>query len=821
MGTLIQDLRYGVRMLWKNPGFTLVVVLALALGIGANTAIFSVVNAVLLRPLPFEQPEQLVMVWETHPFGRQLGYEHLPGSTANFIDWQRRSDVFTELAALDSWSAVLTGNNEPERLTGVKASANLFALLRLNPAQGRAFVPDEDRPGNNRVVVVSHGLWQRRFGSDPTLVGKSLTLDGDNYTVIGIMPAQSSFPQNMGLPAYFDFEQKTDLWTPIALTDEQTKNRGSHHIGVVGRLKPGVGIEQAQTQLTNIMRGLEQEYPDDNKEWGAAVVSLHEQVVGKSRGAILILLGAVGFVLLIACANVANLLLARAASRQRELAIRTALGATRVRVVRQLLTESVLLSLLGGVLGVWLAMWGVDLLVALSPGTIPRTAEIGIDNRVLGYTLLISLLTGVVFGLLPALQSSKPELNEMLKEGGRSGSGGPRRERARRLLVISEVALALVLLISAGLLLKSFVRLQNVKPGFAPEGVLTAEIGLPEQKYRDDRQIADFYRQTIARVKTLPGVEAVGAVSHLPLSGAEEIDGFTIEGREPVAAGLVQSADFRIVAPEYFRSMSIPLIRGRHLNEQDRADATPVMIIDETFARRFFPNEDPLGKRIDEQGSRTRHSFFTVVGVVGGVKHDKLNAEARPTMYISYEQSGWLSLTLTVRTAAGDPNALAGAVRREVLAVDKDQPVTKLAPMTEIFAEAVAPQRFNALLLNLFAAVAMILAIVGIYGVIAYTVAQRSHEMGIRIALGASRRDILRLVVGQAMLTTLFGVSLGLAGAFALTRLMSKLLYEVSATDPAIFAGVALLLALVALFASYIPARRATKVDPMVALRYE
>jgi putative ABC transport system permease protein len=807
-------------MLWKNPGFTVVVVLALALGIGANTAIFSVVNAVLLRPLPFEQPEQLVLVWETHPFGRQLGYTHLPGSTANFTDLKQRSDVFSELAALDSWNTVLTGNNEPERLTGVKVSANLFTLLRMNPAQGRGFVADEDRPGNNRVVVVSHGLWQRRFGGDPSLVNKTLTLDGETYTVIGIMPEHASFPQNMGLPAYFDFEQKTDLWTPIALTDEETKNRGSHHIGVVGRLKPGVGIEQAQAQLSNIMSALEQEYPDDNKEWGMAVVSLHEQVVGKSRGAILILLGAVGFVLLIACANVANLLLARAASRQRELAIRTALGASRGRIMRQLLTESVLLALLGGVLGVWLAMWGVDLLIALSPGTIPRTAEIGIDNRVLGYTLLISLVTGVVFGLLPALQSSKPALNEMLKEGGRSGGGSPRRERARRLLVVSEVALALVLLISAGLLLKSFLRLQNVKPGFAPEGVLTAEIGLQEQKYKDERRIADFYRQTIARVKTLPGVESVGAVSHLPLSGAEEIDGFTIEGRETLAAGLVQSADFRVIAPEYFQSLGIPLIRGRHFNEQDRADSTPVMIVDETFARRFFPGEDPLGKRINEQGSRWPHSFFTVVGIVGGVKHSQLNGEARPTMYLSYEQSGWTSLTLTVR-AAGDPNMLAAAVRREVLAVDKDQPVTKIAPMSEVFSKAVAPQRFNALLLNLFAAVAMILAVVGIYGVIAYTVAQRSHEMGIRIALGATRRDILRLVVGQAMLTTLLGVALGLAGAFALTRLMSSLLYEVSATDPAIFAGVALLLALVALLASYLPARRATKVDPMVALRYE
>jgi putative ABC transport system permease protein len=809
-------------MLWKSPGFTLVTVLALALGIGANTAIFSVVNTVLLRPLPFERPEQLVLLWETHPFGKQLGYEHLPGSTANFVDWRSRNDTFEGLAALNSWNVALTGRDEPQRLTGVKASANLFSLLRVEPAAGRGFLADDERPGANRVVVISHGLWQRRFGSDPSVLNQTLTLDGDSYTVVGIMPAGVSFPQDMGMPAFFDFSAKTDLWTPYVFTDRETQNRGSHHIAVVGRLKEGVRLEQAQAQLDNIARQLEEQHPQDNKDWRVAAVSLHEQVVGKSRLAILILLGAVGFVLLIACANVANLLLARATARQKEIAIRTALGASRWRVVRQLLTESVLLAFVGGALGVWLAMWGVDLLVALSPGNLPRPAEIGIDRRVLGYTFLVSLATGILFGLIPALHSSRPDFSEALKEGGRGASGSPRRQRARSLLVVSEVALALVLLISAGLLLKSFVGLQKVQPGFAPDNLLTVEIGLPEQKYADDRRIADFYRQLIARVQSLPGAEAVGAVSHLPLSGAEEIDGFSIEGRpDPREGGLVQSADFRVIAPDYFRAMGIPLLRGRAFDARDRADATGVMIIDETFARRFFPGEDPLGKRIDEDGSRTRHSFFEVVGVVGSVKHASLSADARPAMYVSYEQSGWLSMTLTVRTAAGDPANLAAAVRREVSAVDKDQPVTKISTMGETFARAVAPQRFNMLLLGIFAAVAMILATVGIYGVISYTVSQRSREMGIRIALGASRRDILKLVVGQAMLMALVGVVVGLAGALALTRLMSGLLYGVSATDPSIFVSISLLLAAVALLASYLPARRAMKVDPIIALHYE
>jgi putative ABC transport system permease protein len=813
-------LRYGLRMLRKSPGFTLVTVLVLALGIGANTAIFSVVNTVLLRPLPFERPEQLVLLWETHPFGKQLGYDHLPGSTANFSDWRRQTDLFEGMAALDSWNVALTGGVEPQRLTGVKASANLFSLLRVQPLAGRVFLPEDERTGASRVVVISHGLWQRRFGSDPSILGTPLTLDGDSYTIVGIMPAGVSFPQDMGLPAFFDFSAKTDLWTPYALTDEETQNRGSHHIAVVGRLKEGATIAQAQAQLDNLARQLEAQHPEDNKDWRVAVISLHEQVVGQSRPAILILLAAVGFVLLIACANVANLLLARATARQKEIAIRHALGATRGRVVRQLLTESVLLSLSGGLLGVWLAMWGIDLLVALSPGHLPRPAEIGIDNRVLGYTFLVSLLTGIVFGLIPALQSSRPDFNEALKEGGRGASGSPRRVRARSLLVVSEVALALVLLISAGLLLKSFVSLQNVQPGFVPDNLLTVEIGLPEQKYADDMRIADFYRQLIARVQRLPGAEAVGAVSHLPLTGAEEIDGFSIEGRPAPVAGLTQSADFRIIAPDYFRAMRIPLLRGRHFDERDRRDAPGVMIIDEAFARRFFPGEDSLGKRIDEDGSRTSHSFLTVVGVVGSVKHSGLSAETRPMMYVSYEQSGWLDMTLTIR-AAGDPANLAAAVRREVQAVDKDQPVTNISTMADTFARAVAPQRFNMLLLGLFAAVAMILATVGIYGVIAYTVSQRSREMGIRIALGASRGDILKLVVGQAMLMALAGVGVGLLAALLLTRLISGLLYGVSATDPVIFVSLSLLLAGVALLASYIPARRAMKVDPIIALHYE
>ena len=821
MGQLWQDVGYGLRALRKSPGFALVALAALALGIGANTAIFSVVNTVLLRPLPFDRPEQLLMVWQTHPFGKKLGYDQLPTSPADFADWRRAADAFEELSAMAGGSWNLTGAGAAERVSGARVSANLLRLLRVRPAAGRDFLPEEETYGRHRVVILGHGFWQRRFGGDPQVIGRTLTLDGDPYQIVGVMPKDFSFPKGMGINPALGLDEDLALWTPLALPAAEAQRRGSHFIATVGRLRDGATAEQSRAQLAAVAKRLEEQYPRQSKDWGVTVNTLHEQAVGKSRPAILLLLGAVCFVLLIACANVANLLLARAAARRKEIAIRAALGAGRWRIVRQLLTESVLLSLLGGVAGALLALWGVDALVALSPGNIPRAAEIGIDARVLLFTLAVSLATGVVFGLAPALQSSRPDLSESLKEGGRGGAGSPGRQRVRSALVVAEVALALVLLAGAGLLVKSFVRLQNVNPGFDYKHVLTATIFLPDSRFTEDRQRADVYRQVLSRVRALPGVEAAGGVSQLPLGGEEEIDGLTIEGRpQPAGGENVLTAQFRVVSTDYFRALRIPLLKGRHFDEHDTGEAQGVMIVDETFARRYFPGEDPLGKRVDEQGSLTPKGYLTVVGVVAAVRHTSLDADPKPMMYVPSEQSPWHTMALTVR-ARTDPAALASAVRSEVAAVDPDVPLSKVGTLEEVFDRAVAPQRFNTLLLAAFAAAAVILAAVGIYGVIAYSVTQRSHEMGVRIALGAQGSDILRLVVGQAMAMTLLGVALGIAFALALTRTMKAMLFEVSPSDPAIFASVALLLTLVALAASYFPARRATKVDPLLALRYE
>ena len=819
METLIKDIRYAFRGLLTHPGFTLVAVITLALGIGANSAIFTVVNAVLLRPLPFAAPEQLVFIWQTHPFGKRIGVDQLPSTNADFQDWQDQSNLFEGMSMVDSWGGNLTGGDTPEHVDGAKISVNLFSLLRARPLLGGDFTAAQATPGNNRVVILSHKLWQRRFGGDPNVVGRQLQIDGEPYTVQAVMGPDFVFPKDVGLPDYFPFA-KTEMWLPIALTEKQRANRGSHHLAVIARLKPGVTLAQAQSQMASIARNVEQENPKQSKDWGTSVNLVHEQVVGASRKAILILLGAVGFVLLIACANVANLLLARSLSRQKEIAIRTALGAGRARIVRQLLTESILLSLLGGALGVVLASWSVKLL-AFSADKLPRVAEINIDTRVLLFTLGISLATGVLFGLVPALQVSKTDITESLKESGRSAMGGRHHQRARNLLVVSEVALSLILLVGAGLLAKSFVRLQNVSGGFASDHLLTVNLALPQEKYKDDALKAQFFKQVVERLGGLPGVEAAAAVSQLPLSGQEELDSFSIEGRtESVEAPPVQTADFRVITPDYFRAMQIPLLKGRFFNEQDAANTTYSMIIDESFARRFFPGEDPLGKRINEDGSRSNHGFAAIIGVVGGVKHTDVKAEARPTMYVPAAQSPWEFMTLVIRSS-GDPAALTSAVRQEVWAVDNDQPLSEIATMEQLFSKAVAPQRFNMLLIGLFAALALALATIGIYGVIAYSVTQRAQEMGVRLALGASSSDILRLIVGQAVRTSLLGVGLGIIAALALTRVMTSLLFEVSATDPLVFAGLSALLIVVTLVASYIPARRATKVDPLVALRYE
>jgi putative ABC transport system permease protein len=813
MESLWQDMRYGVRMLLKRPGFTLVAVLALALGIGANSAIFSVVNAVLLRPLPFEDPERLVMVWERRP---RQNRDAVPASPADFIDWQQQNQVFERMTAHMTRAFNLTGAGEPEQIIGQLVTPDFFNVLGVKAALGRTLLPEVDKPGGERAVVLSHALWQRRFGGDRNLVGQSIRLNDESFTVVGIMPPEFQYP-----------EANSEMWaasrgvapeTTLPGNPDPATIRSLHYLNVLARLKPGVTRAQAQAEMETISSRLESQYPDANTGHTTRVVSLHEQLVGDVRAALLVLLGAVGFVLLIACANVANLLLARATARQKEMSIRTALGAGRLRLIRQMLTESLLLSLAGGAVGLMLALWGVDLLVALSPEDLPRLKEVGLDGRVVGFTLAVSVLTGMIFGLAPALQVSKQDLGVALKESGRSSTGGFGRRRTRNLLVVSEVALALVLLIGAGLMVRSFWRLQGVDPGFNPQNVLTMELSLSASKYAKEEQMADFYKQVIGRIETLPGVESVGATWMLPLSGQDAGSGLEVEGRPAASPGEGTRSAFSSITPRYFRTMEIPLIRGRDFTDQDTATAPGVVIINESFARRFFPGEDPLGRRLRRGAPDS--PWLTVVGIVGDVKHTSLTDEPRTEMYLAALQTPFPFMNVVVRTAS-DPTSLMAAIRQEVWAVDRDQPVASVDTMQHLVANSVAGARFNTLLFGVFATVAMILSAVGIYGIMAYSVIQRTQEIGIRMALGAGRHDIIRMVVGQGMTLALVGVVIGLLAAFALTRVMSSLLYGVTATDPLTFAGVSLGLTVVALVACYIPARRATKVDPMVALRYE
>jgi putative ABC transport system permease protein len=810
LSTLMQDIRYGFRMLWKSPVFTVVTVLALALGIGANTAIFSVINAVLLRPLPYREAEQLVLLWEKNP--RLVDLKRMWVSYPDFLDWKSRNEVFEKIAVYRSGGANLTGGTEPERIQVAEVSADFFAVLGVGPMLGRTFLPEEDRDGATPSIVISHGLWQRRFGSDPSIVGKPLLLDGASFTVIGVMPASFSYPERPSQPI--------EAWAPVGLNAGQPSfiRRGNHPgLTAIARLKPGVTFDQARANMEAVARSLAQQYPDSNEETTITATTLNEELTGDVRPALLVLLAGVAFVLLIACTNVANLLLARATARQKEIAIRTALGASRLRVVRQLLTESILLSLLGGALGLLLALWGVDLLLAVSPGDIPRLNDAGIDSHVLVFSFAISLLTGLIFGLVPALQASKLDLTDTLKEGGRGLSGSLQRNRVRSLLVVSELALALVLLVGAGLMIKSFVRLQRVDPGFRPEHVLVARIPLPTPKYEEpSRQIA-FFQQVMERVKALPGVQVAGIGSSPPLSAGSWQSGAGIEGR--VMKDFL--IDINIVSPDYLRALGIPLERGRAFTDQDTDAAVPVVLIDQDLADRYFAGEDPIGKRMGfDRDKNGKPIWREIVGVVGHVKNYGLDAESRVQIYVPYLQVPDSSMSLIVR-AEGDPGQLAPEIRREIIATDKDQPVAYLRTMDDFLSKSVAQPRFNMLLLAIFAGVALLLAAVGIYGVIAYSVVQRTHEIGIRMALGAGRRDILSLVVRQGMTLALIGIAIGLVAAFMLTRVMASLLFNVSATDPLTFIGVSVLLSLVALLAIYIPARRAMRVDPMEALRYE
>jgi putative ABC transport system permease protein len=804
---LLHDLRYAARLQRKNPGFTVVAVIALALGIGANTALFSVVNTVLLRPLPYKDPERLVMVWED---ASRQGYPRDTPAAANFVDWRDQNQVFEGMAAMYDTSFNLTGTGDPERLEGRSVSASLFPLLGVEPQIGRVFTAAEDQPGAQRVVLLSYALWQQRFGGDPGIVGRSLTLNGEGYVVVGVMPARFQFPSS-----------DDQAWVPIAFTQEEAANRGRHYLQVVARLKPGVSLGQAQSEMNTIGSRLQQQYPQFNTDVGVAVQPLHEHLVGDIKPALLILLGAVGLVLLIACANVANLLLARAAARQKEIAVRVALGARRWRLIRQFLTESLLLSTLGGLVGLVIAYGGLIVLKAFIPENISQAREISMDLKVLGFTFLVSVTTGLIFGLAPAIQAARFNQIETLKEGGRDAATGGSGKRLRSVLVTAEVAISLVLLIGAGLLINSFLRLRNVDPGFRADNLLTMKIVLPESKYEEMERRSAFYTDLIQRVQSLAGVRSAAVTTNLPLYRHGNSIGIGIEGQPAPPPGQERIIVTRIVSPGYFNTMGIPLVRGRQLSEQD-TDTTPnVVVISETMARRYWPGEEAIGKRIAVGRIRKPEDWIQVIGVVKDVRQFELTAESKPQMYLTYRQAGFFDAQDLVVKTDVDPASLAATVRKAVWEIDKDQPVSNIRTMEEILADSIARQRFSMLLLAIFAAVALVLAGVGIYGVMSYSVAQRTHEIGIRMALGAQTGAMLKLAVGYGMKLVLAGLVIGLIAAFALTRVMATLLFGVTATDPATFTLISLLLIAVAALASYVPARRATKVNPIIALRYE
>ncbi len=812
MDTLLKDIRYGFRTLLKSPGFTLVAVLVLALGIGANSAIFSVVNGVVLRPLPFSDPERIVTA---HGHGDEAN-RSIVVSYPDYIDWRDSTKTFEALAVYNTAGALLmNAGDEPEQMNGFVASADIAQVLNVKPALGRFFTREDDRPDSAPVILLGYDFWRRRFNSDPNIVGKQIRVSNKATTVLGVLAQGFKFPVD---------EDRTDFVQPVAPSiGENAARRGSHSLKVVGRLKPGVTLEQATAEMRAVEERIEQEQPDDTNALGGVIVPLNEDLVGNLRRSLLVLLAAVGFVLLIACANVANLLLARATESRKEIAIRTALGASRLRILRQLLTESLLLSLAGGGLGLLLAMWGVDLLVAVSPLDIPRLNEVGLDARVFAFTAVVSVLTGLFFGLVPAAQALKVDLNETLKEGGRGSTEGGARTRVRALLVVSEMALSLVLLVGAGLMIRSFLNLRAVNPGFDPHNVMTTRISLTRAKYPDAEQQRVYFHEVLERVKALPGVESAAFVNPLPLSGNSSSVTFTIAGGPTVQPGHEPESNYRRVTPDYFRVMRIPVSKGRAFTEHDTESAPFVVIINESFAKKFFPGEEPLGRSliIGADAQNPNPPPREIVGVVGDVHHEGLDAEAGPEYYIPFDQSPQRYMSMVVRSKTEGASGVAANVRNAIKELDREQFAPELKPMEELLSGSIAVRRFNMLLLGIFACVALLLAAVGIYGVMAYSVAQRTHEIGIRMALGAQGRDILRMVVGQGMALTFVGVVIGLAASFALTRFISGLLFGVKATDPLTFASVALILMGVALLANLIPARRATRVDPMVALRYE
>ncbi len=801
---LLQDLGFGLRMLRNSPAFALVAILTLALGIGANTAIFSVVHGVLLKPLPFPKQDQLMTLWEKNDGGGRSNT-----SWANFMDWNRLNHSFTGIAAVSYWSPTFVGSHDAETLTGFRASSTLFDLMGVKLERGRNFLPAEDVRGNNFVVILSYGFWQRAFGGDPGILGKSVQLGTRAYTIVGVLPA--GFPSVLS----FDPRKPADIYTPLAYDETLPYAcRDCRHLRAFARLKDGVTSAQAEAEMNQISANLVREYPTAYSAAGVTLIPLKDYLVGDVKTALWILLGSVGFVLLIACVNVANLLLAWAARRQREVALRSALGAGRIRMIRQFLTESLLLSLLGGGLGLFLAWGGVALLQQVRLTNLPRLQNVQIDAWTFAFTFGISLVTGLAFGLLPAFRASKPDLNEALKESGKSTSG-KERHRLRSALVFADVALALLLLTGAGLMMKSFIRLLEVNPGFDPSHTLTLTLSLWGPKSADGPAVA-FFDQVLQHVHALPGVETAGIVSQLPLGGSMDMYGVHVEGKSLPNPEEDPSADRYSISPNYLRAMRIPLLSGREFDERDVATSSMVAVVNESMARQFWPGEDPVGKRFHL--GDTKGPWRTVVGVVGDVLHKGLDAPHTIQVYLPNTQFTDSMVILAIRTS-NDPASIAAAVRSEIVALDPQVPISEVATMDDVVSASVANQRFGAFLFFLFGAVALVLTAVGIYGVISYGVAQRTHEIGIRLALGAGRREVLKLIIGETMRPALLGAAVGLCAAFGLTRLLTRLLYNVKPTDPPVFAAVLVLLIGVALLASYIPARRAMRVDPMVALR--
>ncbi len=810
MGRFIQDLRYAIRTLLKKPGFCAIAVLTLALGIGANTAIFSVINAVVLKPLPYGEPQRIAQVWE---YDKRQGPAQGTISPHNFNDWRNQSKLFEHLAAYRYVNFTLTDGHQPESLRGVMASSSLLAVLGTKPLLGRDFLPEEDAPGKNRVVILSEGFWQRHFAGNREVLGQPVQLNGESYTIIGVMPKG------------FEFPAAVELWSPLGL-DLPRIERGNRYLFTIGRLRPDTSLSAAQTEMDAIAASLAEQYPNSNSNSGVYLVSLHEQVVNQAvKTSLFVLLGAVGLVLLIACANVTNLLLVRATARRKEIAIRLSIGASRWQLIRQFLTEGLVLSIIGGGLGLLLAWWGVDLILAVVPNSLPRVGEIDVDSHVLVFTLLASLIAGTLSALVPAFYGTKLDLNHTLKEAGQSVASSSLRQGVLGFLVSAEIAIALVVLIGAGLLLASFLRLQQINPGFKATNLLTLQLSLPGSKYKDAKQQASFFQRALERINSISTLDSAGAVSDLPFSNSRSVSSFEIEGRPAQPGDDAIAADHRVVSPNYFKTLNIPFVEGRDFTDRDNQATTGVMVVNQSWARTYFPNDNPMGKRIriGDDGEVTLYGepiWREVVGIVGDIKHGDLTAQAKPEMYVPYLQQSLARMMFVVR-AKGESAGLTEAVRNEIQALDSDLPIYNIRLMDERLARSILPQRFNAMLIGLFAVVALILAMMGIYGVMAYTVEQNTRDIGIRLALGAQNRDVLGMVLKQGLKLALAGIAIGLVAAYLLSKTIADLLYGISPTDAQTFIYVALLLTAVALVACWVPARRAMKVDPGVALRYE